>query len=80
MPSQDNSRDPLARKGRMVAVVIAATMVIWLIMQEIGRQYGWSGRFALLFDFAAIAALFWTLIVSYQLWQARARARQTDKD
>jgi hypothetical protein len=36
---------------------------------------GLPGRFALLFDFAAMAALIWALVNIYQIW----RARQADK-
>ena len=32
---------------------------------------GLSPRYAFLFDFAAIAALIWALVVTYQIWRAR---------
>jgi hypothetical protein len=41
----------------------------------IGKMVGLPGRFALLFDFAAMAALIWALVNIYQIW----RARQADK-
>jgi hypothetical protein len=61
----------LARKGQTVGLVIAITMLLWLGAQTVGPMMGLPGRFALLFDFAALAALFWAMVVIYQMWQAR---------
>ncbi|MEP2532828.1 DUF5337 domain-containing protein [Shimia sp.] len=60
-----------ARKGRIVALVIAGTMLIWIGVQWIANQVGLPGRYAFLFDFAAIAALIWALVNIYQIWRAR---------
>ena len=65
----------LAKKGQTVGLVIAITMVLWLIANLAGPALGLPGRFALLFDFASLAALFWAMVVIYQMWQAR----QADK-
>jgi hypothetical protein len=62
---------PMARQGRRIALVIAGAMVLWLLLQEIGRQYGWPARYVFLFDFAAIAAMVWALIMTLRLWRAR---------
>jgi hypothetical protein len=32
---------------------------------------GWPIRFVFLFDLAAIAAFFWALVVTYQIWRMR---------
>ena len=61
----------MARKGRMVALVIAGTMLIWMAAQVVGKAAGLPGRYALLLDFAAIAALVWALVNVYQIWRAR---------
>ncbi|HID67969.1 MAG TPA: hypothetical protein EYP31_06870 [Roseibacterium sp.] len=61
----------LTRQIRRAAIVIAATMVLWMGAQFLGRQLGWSARFAFLFDLAAIAALVWALVVTYWVWKAR---------
>ena len=66
----------LARKGRMVALVIATTMLLWLAAQWLGPAMGLPGRYALLFDFAALAALFWALVVIFQMWQGRRADRK----
>ncbi|MBM1309294.1 DUF5337 domain-containing protein [Sulfitobacter mediterraneus] len=68
----------IARKGQRVALVIAVTMVLWIIAQWAGPALGLPGRYALLFDFAALAALFWALVVIYQIWQARRAAKASE--
>ncbi|MCA8881176.1 MAG: DUF5337 domain-containing protein [Rhodobacteraceae bacterium] len=60
-----------ARKARLAALVIAGTMVLWMGAQVLGGTFGWPARFAFLFDFAALAGLFWALVVTYQVWQDR---------
>ncbi|MGR3712100.1 MAG: DUF5337 domain-containing protein [Shimia sp.] len=64
-----------ARRGRIVALVIAGTILIWMALNVIGKAAGLPGRFALLFDLAALAALIWAMVNIYQIW----RARQADK-
>ena len=61
----------LARQARMVAIVIAVTMIAWIGDQWLGREIGLAGRFAFLFDLAALAAFFWALVVTYQIWRKR---------
>jgi len=68
----------IARKGQSVALVIAVTMVLWIIAQWAGPALGLPGRYALLFDFAALAALFWALVVIYQIWQAQRAAKASE--
>jgi hypothetical protein len=66
----------LAKKGQTVGLVIALTMVLWLIANLAGPQLGLPGRYALLFDFAALAAFFWAMVVVWQMWQARKADRK----
>jgi len=68
--SQDLER-ALARKGRMVALVIAGTMLLWMLGQWIGSELGLQARFVFLFDLAALAGFFWALVVTYQIWRTR---------
>ena len=56
MASETDKDKALARQGRVVGVVIAATMVLWLVAQWLGGQLGWPVRFVFLFDLAALAA------------------------
>ncbi len=62
----------IARKGRHIGMVIAATMVLWLAMTMfIGPALGMPGRFALLFDFAALAGFIYAGVNIFQLWRMR---------
>ncbi len=67
-----NDRDAaIARKGRTAGLVIALTVTIWVLAQWVGPAFGVPLRWAFLVDFAALAALFWALVVTYQIWRAR---------
>jgi hypothetical protein len=61
----------IARKGRTAGLVIALTVTIWVAAQWVGPALGVPLRWAFLVDFAALAALFWALVVTYQIWRAR---------
>lgn len=65
----------LARDARLVAVVIAATMVFWLGAQWLGGRAGWETRFVFLFDLAAMAAFIWALVAIWRIWRRQTRAR-----
>ena len=68
---QDKTEDVLAKKGRIVALVIAGSMLLWILAQWIAPMLGVPGRFVFLFDFAVLAALIWSMVVTYQIWRAR---------
>ncbi len=72
----DDSDRALARKGQTAGLVIAVTMVLWLGAQWAGPALGLPPRYVFLFDFAALAALFWAMVLIYQMW----RARQAQKE
>lgn len=57
-----------ARQARLVAVVIAVTALGWMAAQWAGGAFGWQARFVFLFDFAAIAAFVWAMVVTYRTW------------
>lgn len=67
-PDEDRA---LARRARMVALVVAGTMLLWLIAQWLGPAAGLPGRYAFLFDLAALAAFVWAFYVTYQIWRRR---------
>lgn len=58
-----------ARQARLVAIVLVATMALWLGAQWLGGHFGWPARFVFLFDLAALAAFFWTMVVTYRIWR-----------
>lgn len=68
----DPEQEALRRKGRMAGLVIAGAMLLWLAAQWLGPVLGLSLRLAVLFDLLALAAFVWALIVTYQIWRARA--------
>jgi hypothetical protein len=74
----DKKADPeemrLIRQVRLAAIVMSLTMVLWVAGQYIGGQLGLDPRYALLLDLAAIAALVWSLAVTYWVWKARRRS------
>jgi hypothetical protein len=65
----------LAREARLVAVVIVATMVLWLGAQWLGGRAGWDTRYVFLFDLAALAAFIWALVVTWRIWRRQKRPR-----
>ncbi|SLN44820.1 hypothetical protein PSA7680_02275 [Pseudoruegeria aquimaris] len=70
--SQPGEQDKaLARQSRLVGIVIAATMLLWLGAQWAGPRLGLEARYVFLFDLAALAAFFWALVVTYQIWRKR---------
>lgn len=69
--------DGIGRTGRVVALVIVLTMSLWVAAQWIGGRIGLDPSYAFLFDLAALAALFWSLVVLVQLWQRQKRAAKT---
>jgi hypothetical protein len=75
MAPRPHPQDPvLARKARLASVIMAGTAVLWVGAQALGAAMDWPVRFAFLFDFAAMAALFWAMVVTYQIWRARQSA------
>jgi len=59
---------------RLVALVIAVAMLVWLAANWAGRRYGWPSEYAFLADLAAIGALVWSLMVTWRIWRRRADA------
>jgi uncharacterized protein DUF5337 len=61
----------IARKGRHTAIVIAGSMVLWVAANFAGPALGLAGRYALLFDLIALAALIYAMVNIYQIWRLR---------
>ncbi|WP_136646223.1 DUF5337 domain-containing protein [Tabrizicola sp. YIM 78059] len=60
-----------AAQARLVGIVLAVTMLLWMGAQWLGGRLGWETRCVFLFDFAALAAFLWALVVTYQIWRGR---------
>jgi hypothetical protein len=65
-----------AKKGRTVGLVIAGSMLVWLGMQWAAVELNMSSRYMLLLDLAVMAAMVWSLVVTFQIWRTR---RDADK-
>ncbi|PHQ99131.1 MAG: hypothetical protein COB39_05430 [Marinosulfonomonas sp.] len=75
MTLSPDQEEALARKARMVAVVIAVTMVLWMGAQWLGGQVGMQTKYVFLFDLATLAAFIWAMINTYQIWRMRRDSR-----
>ena len=53
---------------RIASIVSIFTISTWMIGSYIGGQLAWEARFAFLFDFCAIAAFLWALVVILRVW------------
>ncbi len=75
--TKDEQDKAIAAKGRHISLVIAGTMVAWLVLTNfVGPKIGLSGRYALLFDFAALAAMIYAGVNIIQLWRMRQNSQR----
>ena len=63
-----------AKKGRTAGLVIAGSMLVWLGMQWAAVELNMSSRYMLLLDLAVMAAMVWSLVVTFQIWRTRRDA------
>ncbi|AUH35030.1 DUF5337 domain-containing protein [Paracoccus tegillarcae] len=56
---------------RLAAVVIAVAMIGWIVLQWIGKEYGWAPRWVFLVDLAAIGGFVWSLLVTWRIWRRK---------
>ena len=64
------------RQGRLVALVIAGAMLMWIVVQWLGPKFGLALRFAILIDLAVLAAFIWAMVVSLRMWRHRQQQRK----
>lgn len=69
MQAKESRRD--AKQGRVVGLVIAISMVIWIVAQSLGPYLGLPGRYAILIDFLALVAFLWAIISGMLMWRSR---------
>lgn len=79
-PQTTEIEQQLARRARNVALVMAGTMILWLGGQWLGRTLGMPGKYAFLFDFAALAAFIWALVVTNQIRRARRAGQPSGRN
>lgn len=61
------------RRGRVIALVIAGTGLLWLTLLALGNSLDWSQRTLAFFDLAALAGFTWGLWLLFGLWRARRK-------
>ena len=63
------------KQGRLIALIIAGSVLFWSVLQGAGPSLGISARYMLLIDFFTLAALVWTLILLYKIVRSRQERR-----
>ncbi|MGP3696174.1 DUF5337 family protein [Rhodobacter sp. NSM] len=58
-------------RARQVALLIAATGLMWIGAQILGGWLGLTARTLLLFDLAALAGFSWALVTTWRIWRRR---------
>lgn len=76
MQAKESRRE--AKQGRVVGLVIATSMVIWILAQSLGPYLGLPGRYAILIDFLALVAFLWAIISGMLMWRSR-RIKRNEK-
>ena len=59
------------KQSRLIAIVIAGSVLFWTIMQGTAPSLEISARYMLLIDFMTLAALTWSLISLYKIFRSR---------
>ena len=59
----DRNEEAQRKQARLAAIVMAATVLIWMGGSYLGGALGLAPRYAILLDFAALAAFAWSVIV-----------------
>ncbi len=77
MDDRDEREKELARLGRLISIVIAGTMLLWMGAQWVGGELALPDEYVFLFDLFALAGFLWAIIVTWQLWRKR---RALEKD
>ena len=59
------------KQGRLIALIIAGSVLFWSVLQGAAPSLGISARYMLLIDFFTLAALSWSMISLYKLVKTR---------
>ena len=63
------------KQGRLIALVIAGSVLFWSVMQGAAPSLEISARYMLVIDFFTLAALAWSLISLYKIVIYRRKRR-----
>ncbi len=61
----------IAKKGRQVALFLAAVGLYWIGITWLGAKLGWTNRSRAFFDLIALAGFGWALWAIFQIWRQR---------
>ncbi len=61
----------MARKGRVVSLVIAGGGLLALFAPVLVRLFGLEPRYEILFYLFSLAAFVWAIVNIYQIWRIR---------
>ena len=73
---QVTKKNDISSKARRLAVYMAGVGIFWILVVEIGNEYGWSQRTRLLFDLIVLTNFGFGLWQGFNLW----RERRGDED
>jgi hypothetical protein len=63
------------KQSRLIAIVIAGSVLFWTIIQGTAPSLEISARYMLLIDFMTLAALTWSLISLYKIFSLRRETK-----
>lgn len=67
----ESEKNIMEKQGRLIALVIASSVLLWALIQGAAPSLGISARYMLLIDFLTLAALSWSLISLYKMFRLR---------
>ena len=67
----ESEKNITEKQGRLIALVIASSVLLWAIIQGTAPSLEISARYMLLIDFMTLAALTWSLISLYKIFSTR---------
>jgi len=69
----DERDDLRAKQGRLAALVIAVTGVLWVIAGAAASHWHWPVRFRALMDLLALGGFLFALMVTFRIWRDRQK-------
>ena len=63
------------KQGRLIALIIAGSVLFWSVLQGAAPFLGISARYMLLIDFFTLATLAWAMISLYKIVKSRRKRR-----
>jgi hypothetical protein len=63
------------KQGRLIALIIAGSVLFWSVLQGAAPYLGISARYMLLIDFFTLATLAWAMILLYKIVISRRERR-----